>query len=131
LFSIDWSFLICHKNVRWLPDRSHPFCSAVTGAPYVMFKTMLVVITCQACRHHGYAVKSLLPRILLCGGSHNRFEAYKTSVNKRTDRRSMAAHPPRPGFVEQSLLPDDLVQLLWNDQFPFRRSLREGRWPDQ
>ncbi len=30
----------------------------------------------------------------------------------------MAAHLPRPSFVEQSLLPDDLVQLLWNDQKP-------------
>jgi len=86
---------------------------------------MLVAITCPACRHHGYAVKSTLPRVLLCSrcGSRNRFEAYETSVNKRADRRSMAAHPPRPSFVEQSLLPDDLVQLLWNDQFPFRRSL--------
>ena len=98
-----------------------------------MFKTMLVVITCPACRHHGYAVKSTLPRVLLCSrcGSRNRFEAYETSVNKRTDRRSMAAHPPRPSFVEQSLLPDDLVQLLWNDQFPFGRSLQAGRWPDK
>jgi hypothetical protein len=33
-------------------------------------------------------------------------KAYQTSVNKRIDRRSMAAHPPRPSFVEQSLLPE-------------------------
>jgi len=91
-----------------------------------MFKTMLVVITCPACRHYGYAVKRTLPRALLCSrcGSRNRFEREASSA----DRRST---PPRPSFVEQSLLPDDLVQLLWNDQFPFRRSLREGRGPDQ
>jgi hypothetical protein len=115
-----FEFLICHKNHRPLSDRPHRFCSAVTAAPYAMFKTMLVVITCPACRHHGYAVKSTLPRVLLCSrcGSRNRFEAYETSANKRTDPRSMAAYPPRPSFVEQSLLPDDLVQLLWNDQKP-------------
>jgi hypothetical protein len=90
------------------------------AAAYAMLKFMLIAITCPACRHHGYAAKSTLPRVLLCSrcGSRNRFESYETSVNKRTDRRSMAAHPPRPSFVEQSLLPDDLVQLLWNDQKP-------------
>jgi len=83
---------------------------------------MLVVITCPACRHRGHAVNRTLPRELLCSrcGNLNRFEAYKT---RRTNRRSMAAHRPRPSFVEQSLSPDDLVQLLWNDQ---KRSQNEG-----
>jgi len=76
---------------------------------------MFVIITCPACRHHGYVVKRALPRVFLCSqcGSRNRFEANETSVS----RCLMAAHPPRPSFVEQSLLPDDLVQLLWNDHF--------------
>jgi hypothetical protein len=95
----------------------------VAGVPY--FQKMLVVVICPACRHHGYAVKSTLPRLLLCSrcGSRNRFE-HEAS---KADRRST---PPHPSFVKQSLLPDDLVQLLWNDQFPFRRSLRGGRGPD-
>jgi hypothetical protein len=87
---------------------------------------MLVAITCPACRHYGYAVERMLPRVLLCSrcGSRNCFEHNAS----KADRRST---PPRPSFAEQSLLPDDPVQLLWNDQFPFRRSLREGRRRDQ
>jgi hypothetical protein len=74
---------------------------------------MLVAITCPARRHHGYAVKRTLPRVLLCSrcGSRNRFEREASNTNRRST-------PPRPSFAEQSLLPDDLVQLLWNDQKP-------------
>lgn len=73
---------------------------------------MLVLITCPACRHRGHVVNRTLPRELLCSrcGSRNRFKAHET--RRRTDRRS-----PRPSFVEQSLSPDDLVHLLWKDQF--------------
>jgi hypothetical protein len=110
--------LIHHKTIVGCPaDRTVLFCRDRRALCYV--KTMLVAITCPACRHNGYAVKSTLPRVLLCSQCGSR---------KSADRRST---PPRPSFVEQSLLPDDLVQLLWNDQFPFRRSLREGRWPDK
>jgi hypothetical protein len=73
---------------------------------------MLVVINCPACRHYGYVVERRLPRVLLCSrcGSRNRFEREASNTNRRST--------PRPSFVEQSLLPDDLVQLLWNDQKP-------------
>jgi hypothetical protein len=92
------------KKDRRLPDGS-------TAVHYANFQIMLVVITCPACRHQGHVIKRTLPRVLLCSrcGSRNRFG--------EIDRRSMAAHPSRPSFVKQSLLPDDLVQLLWHDHF--------------
>ncbi len=88
------------------------FCRGRRALCYGYF--MLVAITCPSCCHHGFVVKRRLPCVLFCSrcGSCNRFEREASNTN----RRSM----PRPSFVEQSLFPDDLVQLLWNDQKPFR-----------
>jgi hypothetical protein len=74
---------------------------------------MLVAISCPACRHHGYAVKRTLPRVLLCSrcSSRNRFECEVSNADLRST-------PRRPSFVKQSLSPDDPVQLLWNDLKP-------------
>jgi PHP family Zn ribbon phosphoesterase len=86
---------------------------------------MLVAVTCPSCHHRGYVAEDILRRSLRCShcGGRNRFVRGSPLrdegvIAKASHAAKLCKHPPRPSFVEQSLLPDDLVQLLWNDQKP-------------